>query len=135
LRSPWQIVQLQIPRPRPEQVLIKVHASGLCYTDVHITEGILKGELPRTMGHEVAGEIVETGSAVSQRKVGDRVGVPWFQHSCGRCKWCQQDKGLFCEERVGTGNQIPGGHAEFMLAFESGTVLLPDNLSFCDAAP
>jgi alcohol dehydrogenase len=135
LHSPWQVMQSPVPRPGPNQVLIKVRASGLCYTDVHITEGTLRGGLPRTMGHEAAGEIIEVGSEVSRRRVGDRVGVPWFQYCCGRCRWCLADKGLFCAERVGTGNQIAGGHAEFMVAFETATVLLPKNLSFSDAAP
>ena len=58
------------------QVLIKIHASGLCYTDVHITEGhVPSSAFPRTIGHEPAGEIVELGSGVTSRKIGDRVGV------------------------------------------------------------
>ncbi|HET7147976.1 MAG TPA: alcohol dehydrogenase catalytic domain-containing protein [Candidatus Nitrosopolaris sp.] len=62
------------PHPSTSQVLIKIHASGLCYTDVHITGGHLPtSAFPHTIGHEPAGEIVELGSGVTIRKIGDRV--------------------------------------------------------------
>ncbi len=95
----WQVQDVPTPKPASNQVLIKIHASGLCYSDVHITEGILpSSSFPRTIGHEPVGEIVELGDGVTSRKVGDRVGVPWVQHSCGRCEWCQRGKGLFCAQ-------------------------------------
>ncbi|HKG87266.1 MAG TPA: alcohol dehydrogenase catalytic domain-containing protein [Nitrososphaeraceae archaeon] len=60
-------------------MLIKIHASGMCYTDVHITKGEIGVKFPYTIGHEPAGEIVALGEGVTTRKVGDRVGVPWVQ--------------------------------------------------------
>ena len=84
----WEVREVPTPEPSANQVLIKIHASGLCYTDVHITEGRLPIpiEFPRTLGHEPAGEIVAVGEGVISRKVGDKVGVPWVQASCGRCE-------------------------------------------------
>jgi alcohol dehydrogenase len=131
----WQLKDVPIPKPGPDQVLIKMHASGICYTDVHMTEGILPARFPNTIGHEPVGEIVELGQNVTTRKVGDRVGVPWVQRTCGRCEWCQRGKSLFCLEQIGTGVNIAGGHAEYMVAYADATQLLPDGLEYEQAAP
>jgi D-arabinose 1-dehydrogenase-like Zn-dependent alcohol dehydrogenase len=116
-------------------VLIKIRASGICYTDVHQTRGEIPGTFPRILGHEPVGEIVAVGSGVQTRKGGDRVGVPWIQTTCGRCEWCQRGKRLFCAEQIGTGGAAPGGHAEYMVAHGDATTLLPDGLSYEQAAP
>jgi alcohol dehydrogenase len=132
----WQVKDLPILKPNANQVLIKIHASGLCYTDVHITEGLFPAAIfPRTIGHEPVGEIVEVGDAVTSRKVGDRVGVAWVQSSCGRCEWCQRGKAFFCVDQIVTGIKTPGGHAEYMLAYANATTLLPDGISYDQAAP
>lgn len=133
--STWQVKETDTPEPGENQVLIKIHASGMCYTDVHQTRGELPGEFPRTLGHEPVGEIVVVGPAVITRKTGDRVGVPWVQHTCGRCEWCARDKPLFCENALGTGVQMSGGHAEYMVAYADATMLLPDGLEYEQAAP
>src|SRR5437016_13998031 len=131
----WQLQEVQRPSPGENQVLIKIHASGLCYTDVHITDGHIPTQFPRTLGHEPVGEIVEIGQGVRTRKVGDRVGVPWVQASCGRCEWCLRGKPMFCAELIGTGLGIAGGHAEYMVAYADATALLPEQLPYEQAAP
>jgi len=131
----WELREIPRPEPGPNQVLIKIHASGLCYTDVHFTDGELPMELPHILGHEPAGEIVALGVDVTTRKVGDRVGVPWVQASCGRCEWCQRGKPMFCPNQIGTGVQSQGSHAEYMLAYADSTMLLPEGLSYEQAAP
>jgi dehydrogenase len=132
----WEVKEVPTPHPATNQVLIKMHASGLCYTDVHITEGHLPiGGFPRTIGHEPAGEIVEVGEGVTSRKIGDRVGVPWFQASCGRCEWCLRGKPMFCAQMIGTSIGIQGSHAEYMVAYADATMLLPDGLTYEQAAP
>jgi alcohol dehydrogenase len=135
IRSDWVLREVPTPEPGPNQVLIKIRASGMCYTDVHQTHGEFPGDFPRTLGHEPVGEIVAIGPGVTARKVGDRVGVPWVQTSCGRCEWCLRAKPMFCASALGTGMQLPGGHAEYMLAYADATMLLPDGLSFEQAAP
>lgn len=135
VNSPWEIKRVPIPEPGPNQVLIKIHASGICYTDVHQTRGNLPGEFPRTLGHEPAGEIVAVGPGVTTRKVSDRVGVPWVQHTCGRCEWCARGKPMFCAEAVSTSVELGGSHAEYMLAYADATMLLPDGLAYEQAAP
>jgi len=131
----WVLKDIPTPEPGPNQVLIKIHASGVCFTDVHQTRGELPGVFPRVLGHEPVGEIVKLGVGVRTRKIGDRVGVPWVQATCGRCEWCARGKPLFCSQAVGTGMSMPGGHAEYMLAYGDATALLPDKLSYEQAAP
>lgn len=131
----WEVREVPRPEIGPNQVLIQIKASGLCYTDVHITNGVLPTKFPRVLGHEPVGEIVAVGSAVTTRRVGDRVGVPWVQSTCGRCEWCLRGKGLFCPEQIGTGVESPGSHAEFMPAFAQATVLIPAGVAFEQAAP
>jgi alcohol dehydrogenase len=131
----WEVREVPTPQPGPNQVLIKIHASGLCYTDVHITEGALPTQFPRTLGHEPVGEIVALGEGVRTRQIGDRVGVPWVQAGCGRCEWCLRGKLLFCAQQTDTGIHTQGSHAEYMLAYADSTALLPEGLSYEQAAP
>ena len=137
LNSKWEIQEIQTPKPSTNQVLIKINASGLCYTDIHFTKGDLPlpHKLPFTLGHEPAGEIVEVGEGVTTRKKGDRVGVPILQKTCGRCEWFLRGKRIFCEQQQGTGVTLSGGHAEYMLAFADATMLLPNEISYEQAAP
>ena len=137
IQSRWQVEEVPVPKPAANQVLIKIHASGLCYSDVHLTNGDLPFSLPfpLTAGHEPVGEIVELGVSVSTRKKGDRVGVPFLQTCCGRCEWCQRGKPSYCEKQQGTGAQLQGGHAEYMLANANATTLLPNEISYEQAAP
>jgi dehydrogenase len=79
----WEVKEVPTPQASTNQVLIKIHASGICYTEVHITKGEIGVKLPYTIGHEPAGEIVALDEGMTTRKVGDRVGVPWVQSTCG----------------------------------------------------
>jgi alcohol dehydrogenase len=131
----WEVRDVPRPEAGPGQVLVKMHASGVCYTDVHETLGHLPGTFPRILGHEPVGEVVAAGAGVTSRKVGDRVGVAWVQATCGRCEWCQRGRRHFCPQQQATGIQLQGGHAEFMPMVAEATMLLPDGLSYEQAAP
>ena len=87
------------------------------------------------MGHEPVGEIVAVASDVTTRKVGDRVGTAWVQSTCGRCEWCLRGRKMFCPDRKTTSVEVPGGHAEYMLMYADATFLLPDKVSYDQAAP
>jgi D-arabinose 1-dehydrogenase-like Zn-dependent alcohol dehydrogenase len=132
--APWQIQDMPDPRPAPGQVLIRVRASGMCGTDVHVHHGVFPLQAPFVAGHEPTGEVVELGAGVTDLKLGDRVGVFWNQKGCGRCEVCQKGRGDQCRE-VQTWMHIGGGNSELMLAWASGCALLPDGVSFEDAAP
>src|ERR1700737_5570221 len=71
----WQVTDVPQPQPGPNQVLVKMHASGICYTDVHETLGHIPGQFPRVLGHEPVGEIVAVAPDVITRRAGDRVGT------------------------------------------------------------
>lgn len=130
--KPWRLIDMEAPRPQPGQVLIRVRYSGMCGTDVHVHHGRFPLPTPIIAGHEPTGEIVELGAGVTDLKVGDRVGVFWFQKGCGRCASCQAGK--TCPTAQSWMN-LGGGNSELMLAWASGCQLIPDGLSLEAAAP
>lgn len=139
--QPWEVQEVPTPTAEPGQVLVKVHASGMCFTDVWATTGYGGDIYPQTPGHEVVGEVVEVGAGVHTRQVGDRVGTTWVQSACGRCDYCRENRPLTgqtamnCPGARTTGFSTQGGHAEYIAITAGGTVLLPDGLAYEDAAP
>jgi D-arabinose 1-dehydrogenase-like Zn-dependent alcohol dehydrogenase len=132
--APWQVRDMPDVRPAPGQVVIRVHASGMCGTDLHVHRGMFPLEPPFVAGHEPTGVVVELGAGVIDLKVGDRVGVFWNQKGCGRCAVCQNGRRDQCPQ-VETWMNVGGGNSELMLAWASGCALLPDGVSFEEAAP
>ena len=115
--SPLRAADLPRPEPGPGQVLLRVHACGLCRTDLHVVDGELtQPSLPLVPGHQVVGTIVATGEAAGERRVGERVGVPWLGWTCGDCPQCRAGRENLCEHARFTGYQIDGGYAEYATA-------------------
>ena len=133
---PWSLEDLPDPVPAHGQVLIRVHASGVCGTDLHVHHGYLPVSAPLVAGHEPVGEVVQVGPGVTWPAVGDRVGVSWIQKGCGDCRHCGGDGAgaTFCDDAQ-TWMQLGGGHAELMLAWAEGCTALPDRLAYELAAP
>jgi D-arabinose 1-dehydrogenase-like Zn-dependent alcohol dehydrogenase len=132
--APWQIRDVADVRPQAGQVVIRVHASGMCGTDVHVHHGMFPLKPPFVAGHEPAGVVVELGAGVTDLQVGDRVGVFWNQKGCGRCEVCQTGRTDKCANAQ-SWMHVGGGNSELMLAWASGCALLPDGVSFEEAAP
>lgn len=132
--EPWQVRDMPDPRPAPGQVVIKVHASGMCYTDLHAHHGVFPLKTPFVAGHEPAGVIAELGAGVTDLKVGDRVGVFWSQKGCGRCPTCQAGHPGGCPDAQ-SWMHLGGSNSELMLAWASGCALIPEGVSFEAAAP
>ena len=139
----WELREVPTPEPGPGQVLIRVHACGVCYNDVLATRGGIPFPAisPAITGHEPVGEVVATGPGVTSRLVGDRVGVTWVRAGCGRCDYCRRglpvsgQTALNCPAPTATGFSVPGGHAEYLVAAADETILLPEGLDYELAAP
>lgn len=132
--EPWQMRELPDPSPQAGQVLVRVRASGMCGTDVHVHHGLFPLSPPIVAGHEPVGEIVELGAGVTTLRVGDRVGVHWNQKGCGRCAACLSGRENTCPSAQ-TWMQLGGGNSELMLAWASGCTLIPPGLDDALAVP
>lgn len=124
------------PRPGPNHVLIRVHACGVCRTDLHIIDGELpRPKLPLVPGHEIVGTVVDMGTGVTSLAPGMRVGVPWLGWTCGECIWCRSGRENLCDRARFTGYDIDGGYAEYTLAHERFCFPLPQSYGDVEATP
>jgi alcohol dehydrogenase, propanol-preferring len=125
-----------VPLPGPHEVQIRVHACGVCRTDLHVVDRDLTDpKLPLIPGHEIVGSVTATGSAVSTVRIGDRVGVPWLGWTCGACSYCLSGRENLCDRARFTGYQIDGGYAEYTVADERFCFPIPPGFSDVAAAP
>jgi propanol-preferring alcohol dehydrogenase len=133
---PLVLTDVPVPQPADDEVLVKVHACGICRTDLHVVEGELPTRKPRVIpGHQVVGRISRVGSRVSEFKPGDRVGIAWLNRTCGTCEFCRAGKENLCDRAMFTGWTVDGGYAEFAVAPASFTYHLPDGFDDIQAAP
>jgi alcohol dehydrogenase, propanol-preferring len=134
--KPLELQSLPVPQPGPGQVLLRVHACGVCRTDLHIVDGELPDpKLPLILGHEIVGTVVKIGEGVERHQEGDRLGVPWLGHTCGECRYCRQGRENLCDTPKFTGYQIDGGYAEYTVADQRYCFPLPEAYSDAEAAP
>jgi propanol-preferring alcohol dehydrogenase len=134
--EPLELDDVPVPEPASSQVLIKVLACGVCYTDVDIVEGRVRCKLPLIPGHQVVGRVVALGSnGESKLAVGDLVGVAWIGRACGRCRFCVAGMENLCDEFRATGCDIDGGYAEYAIAYSDYTYRMPRNADPVHAAP
>jgi propanol-preferring alcohol dehydrogenase len=118
------------------QVLVRVHACGVCRTDLHVADGELpETKRPLVLGHEVVGHVVQVGPGVEALRAGDRVGIPWLASTCGACRFCRGGRENLCAEARFTGYHVDGGYAELALADARYVLPLPDALGDAEAAP
>lgn len=124
-----------IPTPGTGQVLLKVHACGVCRTDLHVVDGELpEPRLPIVPGHEIVGQVVAVGADVSW-PIGTRLGVPWLGYTCGTCEFCVSGRENLCARARFTGYQLDGGYAEYVVADARYCFELPDGIDDVHAAP
>ncbi|NMA66841.1 MAG: alcohol dehydrogenase catalytic domain-containing protein [Clostridiaceae bacterium] len=128
------IKELPIPTPKRGEVLIKVRASGLCGTDLHIQDGRLPTiKLPYVPGHETAGEVCALGEDVNCFEIGDRVIVA-IDILCNTCRFCTTGRGNLCVNLTRLGFERDGGHQEYMIAPATNLLKFNDNVPFEKAA-
>jgi len=139
-KTPLSLEEVARPEAGPDEVLIEVEVCGVCHSDLHVADGDwtqLAGivKKPLILGHEIVGRVVERGAAVQSVQVGERVGVPWAQWTCGQCEFCREGYENLCARQRITGVMVDGGYAEFAKAPASHVVKIPATLSSEQAAP
>ena len=135
-RVPLALTRVPLASPADQEVLLEVAACGVCRTDLHLIDGELAhASYPVTPGHEIVGRVIARGAQVAGFELGDRVGVPWLAHSCGRCFHCQANAENLCDHPAFTGCDVDGGYATHALADARFCFRLPARYADAEAAP
>ena len=125
---------------KPNEILIKIEACGVCHSQLHGIEGDWKElgippTLPTVPGHEVVGVVEEIGNGVTKFKIGDRVGITPLMGACMDCQYCNDDKEYLCEKMEVTGESLKGGYAEYITVSEDFATKVPESMKSEYAAP
>ncbi|UCH46635.1 MAG: Zn-dependent alcohol dehydrogenase [Betaproteobacteria bacterium] len=145
-----EIDELDMRPLQAGDVLVRIHASGLCHTDLEVIQGSLAYPMPIVLGHEGAGVVEEVGSGVTRVRPGDHVILSWNPH-CGHCFYCERDLPILCEpfrqhqpqghlfdgtsRMQRNGNEVhhysvTSTHAEYTIVPESGAIPVPKQIPF-----
>jgi propanol-preferring alcohol dehydrogenase len=134
--NPLHLVEIPVPEPKENEILIKVKACGVCHTDLDEIEGrTVPSFYPVIPGHQVVGIVIKRGVHVTKHQIGNRVGVGWIFSSCGECDYCLEGRENLCAYFKGTGRDANGGYAEYMVVPEGSAYKIPDNFKDEEAAP
>lgn len=134
--EPLRLVECPIPAPGPGEVRIRVACCGVCHTELDEIEGRTPPPvLPVIPGHQAVGRIDQLGPQVSDRQLGERVGVAWIYSACGHCHWCRTQRENLCPAFRATGRDVDGGYAEYLVAPAAFVHPIPDLFSAAEAAP
>jgi len=135
-RTALEFTCLDDPLPGAGQVAVKVHACGVCRTDLHVVDGELpQARSPVIPGHEIVGTVAGVGDGITALAVGDRVGIPWLGWTCGVCRYCRAGQENLCDAPEFTGYTIDGGYAEYAVADSRYCFRLPAGFSDIELAP
>ena len=132
------LVREERPRPIPgaNQLLVRVEACAVCRTDLHVVDGELPAPaLPLVPGHEIVGIVESAGARVAPPPIGQRVGIAWLGHACGRCRHCTSGQENLCADARFTGYQLPGGYAEYTVVDADFCFPIPAAYDAVSAAP
>ncbi len=129
-----ELRDIPVPKPGVGQVLLKVHAAGICGTDIHIYLDEFASRPPVVLGHEVSGEVMEIGASVDGVELGDRVTTETYYSTCGRCRYCRGGHVNLCMRRRSIGSAVNGGFAEFLVVPATNLHLLPEAISYKEGA-
>src|SRR5262245_18289846 len=133
---PLEPVERPSPDPGAGQVLVAVEACAVCRTDVHIADGDLeRAAVPLVLGHQAVGTVRAMGEGVTERALGDRVGVPWLGWADGTCAFCRSGRENLCPGARFTGYDLDGGYAERLVVDERFCLPIPTAFGPLEAAP
>lgn len=134
--GPLVAVDRPVPRPAPGEIRVRVSACGVCRTDLHLAEGDLAPHHPGTVpGHEVVGVVDALGPGCRRFTEGQRAGIAWLRHTCGRCHWCRRGRENLCPDPRFTGWDADGGYAEWAVVDEAYAYEIPERFDDEHAAP
>ncbi|KAI1816847.1 alcohol dehydrogenase [Poronia punctata] len=133
--EPPVLQELELKKPGPNEVLVKVKACGICHTDLFIGAGAFGDVFPRVPGHELVGDVVAVGEGVTRVTNGQRVGGPWHGGHDGRCRSCARGQYQMCDNGKVNGVSFDGGYAEYVILREEAVVRVPKELDAAEAAP
>lgn len=134
--QPLRLANVEAPVPGRGQVLIRVHACGICRTDLHVVDGELtEPRLPLIPGHQIVGTVVSAGDEVMGFAAGTRVGVPWLGSTCNQCRFCRSGRENLCDQAKFMGYQLNGGYAEYTVADHRFCFPIPEDYPDLQAAP
>jgi propanol-preferring alcohol dehydrogenase len=134
--NPLHLVELDRPKIKPDEILVKVKVCGICHTDLHTVEGELDlPKKPLVPGHQVVGVVEEKGEEANRFNKGDRVGMAWLHSACGKCRYCLRNSENLCENARFTGYHVDGGYAQFTVISQDFAYPIPDGFSEAQAAP
>ncbi len=135
-KSPLELIDLPVPNPKDNEILLKVSVCGVCHTELDEIEGRMPpSKFPVIPGHQIVGRVEEPGKNASRFKTGDRVGIAWIHSACGTCKYCRNGMENLCSEFKATGRDADGGYAEYTTIPEEYAYKIPDIFSDAEAAP
>ncbi|PAT11188.1 alcohol dehydrogenase AdhP [Corynebacterium hadale] len=131
------VEDIDLPTPGPFQALVKLHASGICHTDLHAAEGDwpVKAAPPFVPGHEGVGEVVELGPGEHPVQVGDMVGNAWLWSSCGECEFCRTGRETYCAKAEYGGYTVDGSFGQYMLVDTRYAPRIPEGADPVEVAP
>jgi propanol-preferring alcohol dehydrogenase len=133
---PLQLATVPVPTPGAGEILVRVDVCGVCHTELDEIEGRLPpGRLPAVLGHQAVGRVMALGAGVTQRQIGERVGVAWIYAACGTCAYCLSGRENLCPGFQATGRDAPGGYAEYMTVRAGFAYPIPAVFSDTEAAP
>jgi propanol-preferring alcohol dehydrogenase len=134
--GPLRLVDLPIPTPARDELLVRVRACAVCRTDLHVAEGDLPVHKPDVVpGHEVVGTVADVGSDVEGYLIGERVGVAWLRHTDGTCRYCRLGRENLCPASRYTGWDADGGYAEYTTVPADFAYRLPEGYDDAEVAP
>ncbi|KAK6352015.1 hypothetical protein TWF718_005164 [Orbilia javanica] len=131
----FTLTDVPLKAPTHGQVLVRVVASGICGSDVHILNGQVGAQFPHVSGHEIIGEIAAIPETEDHWKVGDSVGGGWHGGHCHFCTQCKRGKFLLCENEAINGVTSWGGLAEYVLLRREAVVSVPRDIDPATYAP
>jgi alcohol dehydrogenase, propanol-preferring len=133
---PLELVDVRVPAPGEDEILVKVSVCGVCHTELDEIEGRTPpAKLPLIPGHQIVGRVCGAGNRAGRFGINDRVGIAWIHSACGACSFCLNGRENLCDDFKATGRDVDGGYAEYTVVREKFAYRVPDSFSDAEAAP